>query len=176
MKTLFACLIVIIYIFSFTSHGFAAVQDVGANADINGDGTADGISFSADATLTVTPDGTAVNTNDNAAGVATAAGNNTGTITFVGASATKGTIGAAGAAMTYISEMHKGSATTISSLRTYSTESHMIVDSTTQRNLELVRNARDNSTRGTLFEVLSKTVTPMVLLLSIIPPVLPISG
>jgi DNA mismatch repair protein MutS len=70
-------------------------------------------------------------------------------------------VGAAGAAISYISEMHKGSATTISSLRTYSTESHMIVDSTTQRNLELVRNARDNSTRGTLFEVLAKTVTPM---------------
>jgi DNA mismatch repair protein MutS len=70
-------------------------------------------------------------------------------------------VGAAGAVISYISEMHKGSATTISSLRTYSTESHMIVDSTTQRNLELVRNARDNSTRGTLIEVLSKTVTPM---------------
>ncbi|MFW9848235.1 MAG: DNA mismatch repair protein MutS [Candidatus Thorarchaeota archaeon] len=70
-------------------------------------------------------------------------------------------IGASGAAISYIAEMHRGNATTISRLRTYSTESHMIIDSTTQRNLELVRNARDNSTRGTLFEVLAKTVTPM---------------
>ncbi len=70
-------------------------------------------------------------------------------------------IGASGAAISYIAEMHRGNATTISRLRTYSTESHMIIDSTTQRNLELVRNARDNSARGTLFEVLGKTITPM---------------
>ncbi len=70
-------------------------------------------------------------------------------------------VGAAGSILAYIEEMHKGSAKTITRLSTYSTATHMIVDSTTQRNLELVRNARDGSTRGTLFEVLSKTVTPM---------------
>ena len=70
-------------------------------------------------------------------------------------------IGAAGATLSYITEMHKGGAVTISGLRTYTTDRHMTVDATTQRNLELVRNARDGSTRGTLFEVLSKTITPM---------------
>ncbi|MFW9977430.1 MAG: DNA mismatch repair protein MutS [Candidatus Thorarchaeota archaeon] len=70
-------------------------------------------------------------------------------------------VGAAGSILAYIEEMHKGNVTTITSLSTYSTASHMIVDSTTQRNLELVRNAREGSTRGTLFEVMAKTVTPM---------------
>ncbi|MDF1541060.1 MAG: DNA mismatch repair protein MutS, partial [Candidatus Thorarchaeota archaeon] len=70
-------------------------------------------------------------------------------------------IGAAGATLSYISEMHRSGAVTISGLRTYTIDRHMTVDVTTQRNLELVRNARDGSTRGTLFEVLSKTVTPM---------------
>ncbi len=70
-------------------------------------------------------------------------------------------IGAAGAILSYIHEMHRSSTSTITSLSTYSTSKHMTVDSTTQRNLELVRNARDGSTRGTLFEVISKTVTPM---------------
>jgi DNA mismatch repair protein MutS len=70
-------------------------------------------------------------------------------------------IGAAGAILSYISEMHKDNAKTITSLKTYTTSKYMIVDSTTQRNLELVRNARDGTSRGTLFEVLVKTVTPM---------------
>jgi len=37
----------------------------------------------------------------------------------------------------------------------------MIIDSQTQKNLELIKNARDGSPRGTLLSVLSKTVTPM---------------
>ncbi|MFW9907618.1 MAG: DNA mismatch repair protein MutS [Candidatus Thorarchaeota archaeon] len=70
-------------------------------------------------------------------------------------------IGAAGAVLSYVKEMHKGNPLTISSLRAYITDRHMTIDAATQRNLELVKNARDGSTRGTLFEVLSSTVTPM---------------
>ncbi|MHA1247242.1 MAG: DNA mismatch repair protein MutS [Candidatus Thorarchaeota archaeon] len=70
-------------------------------------------------------------------------------------------LGAAGAVLAYVREVHKSNAVTIDALRTYSIESHMILDATTQRNLELLRNARDGSTRGTLLSVLSKTVTPM---------------
>ncbi len=70
-------------------------------------------------------------------------------------------IGAAGAILAYLEEMHKGNTSTITSLSTYSISKHMIIDSTTQRNLELVKNARDGSTRGTLFEVLNRTKTPM---------------
>ncbi|MGY5853092.1 MAG: DNA mismatch repair protein MutS [Candidatus Thorarchaeota archaeon] len=70
-------------------------------------------------------------------------------------------IGAAGAVLAYLHDVHKKNAVTVSSLRTYSLGTHMVVDSTTQRNLELVKNARDGSARGTLLSVLSSTVTPM---------------
>jgi DNA mismatch repair protein MutS len=70
-------------------------------------------------------------------------------------------LGAAGAVLAYLNEVHKTGTITVSGIRTYSIEKHMIVDSTTQRNLELIKNARDGSSRGTLLSVLSKTVTPM---------------
>lgn len=70
-------------------------------------------------------------------------------------------LGAAGSILAYLKDVHKTGTITVSGIRTYSIETHMIVDPTTQRNLELVKNARDGSTRGTLLSVLSKTVTPM---------------
>lgn len=70
-------------------------------------------------------------------------------------------LGAAGAVLAYLNEVHKTGVVTVSGIRTYNVDTHMIVDTTTQRNLELVKNARDGSTRGTLLSVLSKTVTPM---------------
>ncbi|MFW9964015.1 MAG: DNA mismatch repair protein MutS [Candidatus Sifarchaeia archaeon] len=70
-------------------------------------------------------------------------------------------LGAAGAVLAYLTEVHKTGVVTVSGIRTYNVDTHMIVDATTQRNLELVKNARDGSTRGTLLSVLSKTVTPM---------------
>ncbi|MFW9786591.1 MAG: DNA mismatch repair protein MutS [Candidatus Thorarchaeota archaeon] len=70
-------------------------------------------------------------------------------------------LGAVGAVLSYLNDVHKTGTMTVSGIRTYSVEAHMIVDPTTQRNLELVKNARDGSTRGTLLSVLSKTVTPM---------------
>lgn len=70
-------------------------------------------------------------------------------------------LGAAGAIIAYLRDVHKTGSVTLSGLRTYSIESHMIVDSQTQKNLELIKNTRDGSSRGTLFSILSKTVTPM---------------
>ena len=70
-------------------------------------------------------------------------------------------LGAAGAVLAYLRDVHKTGSVTLSGLRTYSIESHMIIDSQTQKNLELIKNARDGSSRGTLFSILSKTVTPM---------------
>jgi len=70
-------------------------------------------------------------------------------------------LGAAGAVLAYLRDVHKTGSVTLSGLRTYSVESHMIIDSQTQKNLELIKNARDGSSRGTLFSILSKTVTPM---------------
>ncbi|MGY5872585.1 MAG: DNA mismatch repair protein MutS [Candidatus Thorarchaeota archaeon] len=70
-------------------------------------------------------------------------------------------LGAAGAVLAYLRNVHKTGSVTLSGLRTYSIESHMIVDNQTQKNLELIKNARDGSSRGTLISILSKTVTPM---------------
>ncbi|MFW9963908.1 MAG: DNA mismatch repair protein MutS [Candidatus Sifarchaeia archaeon] len=70
-------------------------------------------------------------------------------------------LGAAGAVLAYLNEVHRTGVVTVTGIRTYNVETHMIVDATTQRNLELVKNARDGSTRGTLISVLSKTITPM---------------
>ncbi len=70
-------------------------------------------------------------------------------------------LGAAGAVMAYLQDVHKTNTVTITGMRAYTVDAHMVVDSTTQRNLELVRNARDGSTRGTLLSVISKTLTPM---------------
>ncbi len=70
-------------------------------------------------------------------------------------------LGAAGAILAYLNDVHRTGTITVSGIQTYSIDTHMIVDVTTQRNLELIKNARDGSTRGTLISVLSKTVTPM---------------
>ncbi len=46
-------------------------------------------------------------------------------------------------------------------LQRYSTQDYMVLDSTTLRNLEIFRNIIDGSRRGTLIEVLDRTVTAM---------------
>jgi DNA mismatch repair protein MutS len=83
------------------------------------------------------------------------------TIEGYGLSGKEVALGAAGAVMAYLQDVHKANAVTLTGVRTYTIDSHMIVDSTTQRNLELIRNARDGTPRGTLLSVLSKTITPM---------------
>jgi DNA mismatch repair protein MutS len=70
-------------------------------------------------------------------------------------------LGAVGAVVAYLQEVHKANAVTLTGVQTYTIDSHMVVDNTTQRNLELIRNARDGTPRGTLLSVLSKTITPM---------------
>jgi DNA mismatch repair protein MutS len=70
-------------------------------------------------------------------------------------------LGAVGAILTYLREVHRSSTISLAGLRTYTISAHMVIDTQTQRNLELIRNARDGTSRGTLFGVLSKTVTPM---------------
>ena len=70
-------------------------------------------------------------------------------------------ISAAGALIQYLRETQKQQLQHILSLKTYSLEEFMILDTETQRNLELIRSIRDGSTKGTLIEVLDETVTPM---------------
>jgi DNA mismatch repair protein MutS len=70
-------------------------------------------------------------------------------------------ISAAGAVLSYLDRVRKGSDFCIDSLSTYSPGEHLVLDSSSQRNLELVQSLRDGSVRGTLLEVLDLTVTAM---------------
>ncbi len=67
-------------------------------------------------------------------------------------------IRACGAAINYIKEAKLNIDFKI---QKYSREKYMILDTTTLRNLEIFKNMVDGSRRGTLIEVLDKTVTPM---------------
>ncbi|MHA1958714.1 MAG: DNA mismatch repair protein MutS [Candidatus Thorarchaeota archaeon] len=83
------------------------------------------------------------------------------TLDGFGLSDKKIALGATGAVLAYLQEVHKTNTITVTSIRTYTLDDHMVVDPTTQRNLELVKNARDGTSRGTLLGVLTRTVTPM---------------
>lgn len=47
------------------------------------------------------------------------------------------------------------------SIQFYKPEDYLILDASTQRNLELTRNAQDGSSKNTLLSILDKSVTPM---------------
>ena len=70
-------------------------------------------------------------------------------------------IKACGAILSYLGSTHLDALDHISSIRLYSNSEFMILDEVTQRNLELFRNIRDRSKRGTLLEFLDETSTPM---------------
>lgn len=67
-------------------------------------------------------------------------------------------IRACGAAISYIKE---AKINIDFKIQKYFREKYMILDTTTLRNLEIFKNLIDGSRRGTLIEVLDKTVTPM---------------
>jgi len=69
--------------------------------------------------------------------------------------------GAAGAILNYLQNTQKSQMDYLNQLSVYSMSDYMILDATTLRNLELIRNIRDGSKKGTLIEVLDKTVTAM---------------
>ncbi len=68
---------------------------------------------------------------------------------------------AAGAALRYIEETQKTALTNISRVRAFLPKEHLLLDAVCQRNLELVRNLYDGSTKGTLLSVLDFTSTAM---------------
>lgn len=68
---------------------------------------------------------------------------------------------AAGAVLNYLQETQKNQLNYINHLNIYSMSDYMILDATTLRNLELIRNIRDGSRQGTLVEVLDRTTTAM---------------
>jgi len=70
-------------------------------------------------------------------------------------------ISAAGAALRYIEETQKTALANIRRIRPFLSRSCMVLDPACQRNLELVRNIYDGSTKGTLLSVLDHTITSM---------------
>jgi DNA mismatch repair protein MutS len=70
-------------------------------------------------------------------------------------------ISASGGALAYVQETQMADLTHIDVLSTFSTADFMVLDSTTLRNLEILRNIRDGSGNGTLLEILDRTLTPM---------------
>ena len=68
---------------------------------------------------------------------------------------------ASGAVLQYVKETQKNNLTFINSLKTYFPTEFMVLDSTTVRNLELIRNIRDNTSKNTVLSILDKTSTSM---------------
>ncbi len=68
---------------------------------------------------------------------------------------------AAGVLIHYLRETQKNSLPQLTTLRTYSTSSFMVLDPNTRRNLEITETIRGGKTRGSLLGVLDRTVTPM---------------
>ena len=68
---------------------------------------------------------------------------------------------AAGAIVGYLSKNQKAALTQITSLRTYSTDSFMVLDPQTRRNLELFQGGRWGESNASLLSVLDRTKTAM---------------
>ncbi|HEY4387019.1 MAG TPA: DNA mismatch repair protein MutS [Ktedonobacteraceae bacterium] len=70
-------------------------------------------------------------------------------------------ISAAGAIVAYLEKMNVALLPLLTGLRSYRTNSYMVLDAHTQRNLELLQGTRSNTPQGSLLNVLDRTVTPM---------------
>lgn len=70
-------------------------------------------------------------------------------------------VAAAGALLHYVQENQKQEVAHIGGIQFYALESALLLDDTTRRNLELTKNLRDNTARGSLLDILDKTVTAM---------------
>ena len=68
---------------------------------------------------------------------------------------------AAGAIVDYLGRNQKTALTQLNSLYTYSTDSYMVLDPQTRRNLELFEGGRWGDTKTSLLSVLDRTRTPM---------------
>jgi DNA mismatch repair protein MutS len=68
---------------------------------------------------------------------------------------------ACGAILSYLHRSHFDALGHLSEIRHYFGSEFMVLDEVTLRNLEILRNIRDRSRRGTLLEFLSETQTPM---------------
>lgn len=70
-------------------------------------------------------------------------------------------IRACGSVLEYLHKSHFDTLGHLNEIRLYSGSDFLVLDEVTLRNLEILRNIRDRSKRGTLLEFLSKTKTPM---------------
>jgi DNA mismatch repair protein MutS len=70
-------------------------------------------------------------------------------------------IRAAGAIIRYLEETQKGALGQLPKLSTYSTESFMVIDAQTRRNLELFQSSSLGTSSGSLLSVIDLTKTPM---------------
>jgi DNA mismatch repair protein MutS len=68
---------------------------------------------------------------------------------------------AAGAALHYVSQTQQGALRQLTGLRVLHSESIMVLDTATRRNLEIHSSMRDSSSAGALIGVLDRTATPM---------------
>lgn len=70
-------------------------------------------------------------------------------------------ISAAGAMLAYLNETQKNALSHINTIRVFRRSSHMVLDATTRRNLELTQPLRGSAKRSTLINLLDKTQTAM---------------
>jgi DNA mismatch repair protein MutS len=70
-------------------------------------------------------------------------------------------LGAAGALLSYVQDTQKQSVSHLHSITSYGLEDHLVIDSISRQNLELEKNIRNGTRRGTLISILDKTVTSM---------------
>jgi len=70
-------------------------------------------------------------------------------------------ISAAGALLFYLKKLRKDSLSLIHNLSYVQSSEHMILDASTIKNLELVRNLRDGRIKGSLLDLIDYTVTPV---------------
>ena len=70
-------------------------------------------------------------------------------------------LGAAGALLHYVKETQKQSVAHFHAIQTYNLDHHLVIDHQSRQNLELEKNIRLASRRGTLISILDKTRTAM---------------
>ena len=70
-------------------------------------------------------------------------------------------IPAAGALLAYLSETQKHALKQITAIKIYTQQTHMILDVSSRRNLELTADLRNRNKKGSLLGVLDRTKTPM---------------
>ncbi len=68
-------------------------------------------------------------------------------------------VAAAGALIAYVKKVRQDSLALVHRLSYLNAASHLVLDATTVRNLELVRNLRDGKIKGTLLDIIDFTVT-----------------